>query len=159
MNPVVNLFYYYFVNQDGIGIVPFLEYMQKYSPEPTDSPQNFKRKVKHIENIKAHLKLLLERRGYYHAPPYIEEYTDRELGVLKIKIGKNLVRVTFYTHLSKESRKIVLLNVFEKPALYEKSKKRKVDKEIQKALDEAERYRDDYLNTGNAEMLSLEWFN
>jgi len=150
----VSLFCYYFEDQNGFRKVPFLEYMQKYSPKPTDSQQELKKKAKKIENIKTHLRNLLEKQGRYHEPPYVKEYTN-ELGILKIKEGKTLVRITFYTHVTLEERKIVLLSVFEKPSLYEKSKKRKVDKEVQKALDDAEYYRDDYLQTGNAKMLSL----
>lgn len=159
MSLTADLFCYSFKDQDGVRIVPFLEYMQKYNPEPTDSQQDFKKKVKHIQNIKSHLRLLLEKQGSYYVPPYIEKYKDRELGILKMRLGNNLVRVAFYTHVTEDFRKIVLLNVFEKPTLYEKSKKRKVDKEIQKALDDAESCRDNDLKTGNAEMLLLNWFN
>jgi len=148
---MVNLYCYYFKNQDGIEKIPFLEYMQKYSPKPTDQVKTI---VKKIKNIKTYLMILLEKQGHYHEPPYIKEYTNK-LGILKIKEGKTLVRVTFYTHVTPEERKIVLLSVFEKPSLYEKSKKRKVDREVQKALNNAEYYRDDYLQTGNAKILYL----
>jgi hypothetical protein len=128
-------------------IVPFLEYMEKYKPDPDDSPKEKNKKTKNVQEIKARLRYLVDEKGSYHVPPYIEKYINREIGILKIKLGRTLVRIAFYTHLTEEFNRIILLNAFEKPSSYEKVKKRRVDAQIQNALNEAENFRDNYLKS------------
>ncbi|MFH1012238.1 MAG: hypothetical protein V1760_00610, partial [Candidatus Peregrinibacteria bacterium] len=69
-------------------------------------------------------------------------YKNRNFGVLKIKESATLVRIAFF---AKVGSKIVLLGAMDKPKLYEKAKKQKVGRMIEKFLDQAEQNRQDYL--------------
>jgi hypothetical protein len=135
-----NVKLYGFKNQQNEVEVPFAAYMEKYASIGNDAEKT--RKVKQIMNIKAHINYLVENKGVYNLPDKTQQYVDRNLGILKIKEGYTLIRIAFMTIPDKE---IILLNATDKPALYEKAKKLKVDKNIQDFLDEAECYRDDYL--------------
>ncbi|MFH1712827.1 MAG: hypothetical protein ABH896_01385, partial [Candidatus Jacksonbacteria bacterium] len=42
--------------------------------------------------------------------------------------------------------KLVLLNAFQKPALYTKGAKKRVEKEIQKILEQTNKYYNDFIN-------------
>ena len=98
--------------------------------------------MKQLANIEAHLKYLFEYNGSYDQPPLIQKYKNTNIGILKIKESSNLARIAFFT---KRDKKIILLDVIDKPKLYEKGKKQKVDKMIEKFLDQGEFYRQDYI--------------
>ncbi|MEN8219029.1 MAG: hypothetical protein ABFS56_22190 [Pseudomonadota bacterium] len=122
--------------------VPFLEYMAKYELLDSDSDKERERKAKHILHIKDVLIYLYQHKGSYNLP-MTEQYKGREIGILKIKEGKTLVRIGFYTILEE---KIILLGVFDKPNKYgNKAKGKGVNKMIQEALDTFEVYKDDHM--------------
>lgn len=133
---------YAFINEKNELQSPFLEYLEKYSLSTKDSDSDCELKVKRITNIKVHLDHLLQNNGRYHLPPLAAQYRNTEIGILKIKEGKSLVRIAFFTRIGEE---IILLGAFDKPNLYEKGKKKKIDRFIQNFLHKVERYRKDYL--------------
>jgi hypothetical protein len=96
------------------------------------------RKTKQITNIKAHINhYLIEQKGNCDC-----FYIGRKVEILKIRQGKTLIRIAF-TKISENI--ILLLDAIEKPDFYEKAKKLKVDKHIQRFLNRSEKYMDDYL--------------
>jgi len=122
--------------------VPFLEYMEKYKLESTDSDNEVEQKVKHILHIKDVLIYLLQHKGSYNLP-MTEQYKGREIGILKIQESDTLVIIGFYTIVGEE---IILLDAFDKPKKYgNKAKGKEVNKMIQEALDTFEAYKEDYL--------------
>ncbi|MEN8216967.1 MAG: hypothetical protein ABFS56_11465 [Pseudomonadota bacterium] len=122
--------------------VPFLEYMAKYELLDSDSEKEIELKVKHILHIKDVLIYLFEHKGSYNLS-MTEQYKGREIGILKIKEGKTLVRICFYTI---DGEEIILLGGFDKPNKYgNKAKGKNLNKMIQEALDTFEFYKDDYL--------------
>jgi hypothetical protein len=65
---------------------------------------------------------------------------------LKIKEGNVLVRIGFITFENKHE--IIVFDAFDKPYLYEKAKKREVEKDEQKFVNKIENYVTDYLKNG-----------
>lgn len=124
------------------GEVPFLEYMMKYESKESDSEKEIEQKAKHILHIKDVLIYLYEHKGSYNLA-ITEQYKKRDFGILKIKEGKSLIRIGFYTIVGEE---IVLLDVYDKPNKYGNfAKGKNVNKIIQEALDTFEAYKEDYL--------------
>lgn len=126
---------YAFKNKNGELEAPFLEYLEKYALKDKDLEKERKSKLKHLANVESHIKYLLEHGGSYDLSPMAQKYKDRKFGILKIKEKSKLIRLAFFT---KKGDQIILLNAIDKPKLYEKVKKQKVDKMIEKFLDEAE---------------------
>lgn len=122
---------------------PFLEYLEKYALKNRDTKKKKEQKVKQLMNVKAHLEFLVDNKGKYDLPPIVKKYRKQNIGIIKIKESNKLVRIAFFT---KSGNAIVLLGAMNKPKLYEKSKKQKVDKMIEKFLDQMEANRLDYLN-------------
>lgn len=60
---------------------------------------------------------------------------------MRIKDSSNLIRILYFCYCQET---LVLLHVFEKPDYYDKGKKRKVEKEIYLALEQAYRNYQDY---------------
>lgn len=143
---------YAFTNKNKELEAPFLEYLEKYALEPKDNEKKKGQKVKRLMNLKAHLEHVMNNKGKYDLPPLAQKYKGRHIGILKIKEADGLVRIAFYT---KQANTIVLLDAFDKPKLYEKGKKLKVDKMIEKFLDQAEAFLSDYLKSNHSIPLNL----
>ncbi len=133
---------YAFRNKNKELEAPFLEYLEKYSIKTRDSKKRVDQKTKQLMNIKAHLQYLSDNKGKYNLPPIIQKYKDRSIGIIKIREGEKLVRIAFFT---KRGNAIILLGAMDKPRLYGKGMKHKVDKMIEKYLDRMEEYRLDYI--------------
>lgn len=131
---------------------PFLEYLEQYALQAKDSEKKKEQKVKRIMNIKAHLEHLLNHRGNYNLPPLVEQYRERNVGILKIKGPDNLLRIAFFTVVDDV---IVILNAIDKPKLHEKQKKQKVDAMIETFLDQADDYRKQFLQNKYSIPLNL----
>ena len=133
---------YAFQNQKGELEAPFLEYLEKYSISDLDSEKQKDLKTKKLMNIKAHLEHLIDNKGKYNIPSIVQKYKEKEIGILKIKESGNLVRIAFFTQIEDT---IILLDAFDKPKLYEKQKKKKINTFIQKFLNKAEEFKSDYI--------------
>ncbi len=143
---------YAFKNKNKELEAPFLEYLEKYSIRDKDSAKARNLKLKQLANIEAHLAYLLEHKGSYALPPLAQKYKNTKIGILKIKESSNLVRIAYFT---RHGNNIILLDAMDKPKLYEKGQKNKVDKLIQKFLDKNENYRQDYLKQNISLPLNL----
>ena len=126
---------YAFKNKNGELEAPFMGYLQKYAIKKKDNKKVQGKKVKQIMNIEAHLEHLVQNRGKYNNPPITQAYRNRSIGIMKIKEAEGLVRIAFYTKLGND---IVILDAMNKPKLYGKGQKQKVDKMIEKFLDRSE---------------------
>lgn len=132
---------YAFKNKNSELEAPFLEYLEKYAIKKRDKKKVQDKKTKQIMNIKAHLEHLTQNRGKYNNPPITQAYRNRSIGIMKIKEADGLVRIAFYTKLGND---IVILDAMDKPKLYEKGQKQKTDRMIEKFLNRAEQYKQDY---------------
>ncbi len=144
---------YAFENDAGELEAPFLEYLQeKYSPPENENEKAREKRIRNVIGIREHIRHLVGKKGAYYAPPIIKSYNCseingiNEIGILKIKEGKTLIRIAFVT--LKDRGEIVLFNAIDKPDLYQKAQKRKVDKMIGKFIGEIEEYVADYLEKG-----------
>ena len=118
---------YAFRNKEKELEAPFLEYLEKYAIKKRDTKKKEGQKVKQIMNIEAHLKYLSDNKGRYDLPPIVQKYRNRNIGIIKIKEAEKLVRIAFF---AKRGNTIILLGAMDKPRLYEKGMKQKVDKMI-----------------------------
>lgn len=126
--------YYAYKNENNEIICPFLEYMQKYN-DPND------KNIKQASNIEAMIDHVAQRGGNYNLQNKTEEYAP-DLGAIKIKAGKMLVRIAFITIVDE---KMVLLDVMEKPSKYSGKNKLVIQKEIAQFIKKALKHREDYL--------------
>ncbi len=143
---------YAFANGEELE-APFLEYLQqKYAPPGNESDRDREKRVRKIISIREHIRHLVERKGIYYIPPLMKSYKCRkigdinEIGILKIKEGNVLVRIGFITFADRQE--IIIFDAFDKPYLYEKAKKREVEKDEQKFIRNIEDYLTDYLKNG-----------
>ena len=143
---------YAFKNQDNKMEASFLEYPEKYSFGKNDSEKDKLNKNKKLGNIKMYLEYLKNKKGFYNIPPIVQKYHNHSISILKIKESTKLVRIAFFT---KSGDKIILLNAIDKPKLYEKGIKKKINKKIAKFLIQAERYMKDYLKNNLFLQLTL----
>ena len=147
----MELVVYVFRRQNNEIESPLLKYLQKYVISEKDNVQKIEKKHKRLANIEMHLKYLRNNKGKFNIPPLVQKYTGFNIGILKIKEGKILIRISFFVYQDK----IIILDVIEKPKLYEKAKKKLVDKIIYKFLNKSEKYKQDCLKNNNFTPLSL----
>lgn len=109
-----------FENNDGELEAPFLEYLQeKYKPPDNENEKAKEKRIRKIIAVREHIRHLAGKKGAYYAPPIIKSYNCaeingiNEIGILKIKEGKILIRIAFVT--LKDKGEIVIFNAFEKP--------------------------------------------
>lgn len=133
---------------------PFLEYLQqKYAPPENESDNDREKRVNKIINVRERIKHIIERKGIYYIPPLVKSYNCRtigginEIGILKIKEGEILVRIGFVTFRDKQE--IIIFDAFDKPDLYEKAKKREVEKAEKMFVENIVDYITDYLKNGD----------
>ncbi len=143
---------YAFKGKNGELESPFMEYLEKYAVRDRDPKKKKSLKLKQLANIESHLNYLAEHRGKYDLLPLAQKYKNRSIAILKIKESSKLVRIAFFT---KKGSTIILLNAIDKPKLYEKGKKQQVDKVIEKFLDQAEEYKNNYMKSNLSMPLNL----
>ena len=136
---------HYFCRKDAKGAItdaPFIEYLNDKYLTRTGGPKSLAA-AKQFHTVMAVVQHIAGSfRGGYTLPPYSEHYRDHRIGVMKLHEGKRLVRIAYYAEVK---GKLVILTAYDKPALYEKGTKKKVDKDIEKHLAIAEQCLDDLL--------------
>ena len=102
-----------------------MEYLEKnyYKNNEID-----KKNIKKIAHIDATIQHIADSGGKYNQPPISQLYQNRKVGVMKISEKEKLIRIAFW---AKINHQMVILNIKDKPKLYEKMVKKKVDKKIQ----------------------------
>lgn len=145
---------YAFSNVDNELEVPFLEYLEKNFLPREESEKTREKRVKHIINVREHIKHLAVKKGIYNSPPLVKAYKCpkvgdiTEIGILKIKEGKILISVGFITFTDRDE--IVIFDAFDKPVMYEKAKKRKIEKIEDEFVESIRNQIEDYLKNGYA---------
>ena len=138
----MNVVCYAYRDENGSLISPFMEYVDVYRACQKDTPRQCAQKAKRLINIFQHIEFAADNNGAYFLSDIVELYKDTSIAILKMKEGDHLVRIAFFTLLGES---LVLLGAYDKPKLYEKGKKRRVDKKIKKFLLQMEEYRQDFL--------------
>lgn len=135
--PFSKIFVYCKKDHKGNHIIPFFDALdERYGKAPHTLIAE-----SHLISIKAHIKHIALHGGRYNCPPVSAHYNGQNVGIIKISEGEELIRIAFYAKVGDE---MVVLSIKEKPSLYDKGKKKKVEKEMQKWLDEAEEYLKEY---------------
>lgn len=125
------------------GKVPIKEYLAKYVPMELDSLLVINKKLKKYSKIESILRLVLENRGIIGGEYSSSLKGKYDFQEIKIKEGQSLSRILYFCYYKEE---LVLLSGFDKPCLYEKAKKKKVDQMIKKEFDQAQEYYVDFIN-------------
>ncbi len=154
----MNLYYFGIYNKETDELIlPFKEYLQKYKQVEDESEKARDKRIKRIINIREHLRHLKIRKGSYYIPPIVKHYRCANIdeidkfGILKIKEGKNLIRIAFITYKDK----IIVFDAFDKPEKYEKKLKRKIKKIEKEFIEKIENYITYYLKNKYAILMEL----
>src|SRR3989344_1606892 len=115
--------------QTKSGRLPTREYLSKYDPT---KPNDYKKLAK-VDSV---IRLAAERGGR-PGGDFSSSLQNYDFQELKIPEGERLVRIPYFIF---RKEKLVLLNAFDKPKLYESGKKRKVDLNIHLFYEEANRF-------------------
>jgi len=136
----------YYQKQDGH--VPVEEYLeQQYEVLESDSKKVRNDKMKRLAKLEAVIKNAAQNGGVaggmFSAP--LNGYAFQEL---RIREGSQnrLVRILYFSYSRK---KLILLNAYDKPDLYEKGGKKKIDKEINDVHRVTNQYYKDFLQNPN----------
>ncbi|MFH1890673.1 MAG: type II toxin-antitoxin system RelE/ParE family toxin [Candidatus Kuenenbacteria bacterium] len=131
----------YYFNQKS-QISPVKEFLLKYDLKESDSKKQEERKIKILAYIDQTIQFITEHKGR-PIPPVAKPLKGYKFHEMRIKDRINLVRILYFCYTQE---KLVLLNAFEKPDLYEKGLKKKVDREINKMLKQTQQYYQDFLS-------------
>lgn len=131
---------YYYDKQ--LHIVPVKEFLSKYSLKAVDSKKQELHKVKVLAFIDQTIKFIAENKGR-PIPPTARALKGHKFHEMRIKDGSNLIRILYFIYYHE---KLVLLNAFEKPDFYDKGVKKKINKEIEKILEQTEEYYKNFIN-------------
>ena len=134
----MQIIYYY--NQEE-SISPVRNFLLKYDINKNDSERVVNHKVKVLAFIDQAIKFTAENKGKPILPiaKTIRGYKFHEL---RVKDGSSLVRIFYFVYIQE---KLVLLYALEKPGNYDKGLKKKIDKEIEKAIKLADKYYKDFI--------------
>lgn len=131
---------YYHILQTGN--TPVKKFLMKYDCKPTDKAKQQARKVKTLAFIDQVIQFIAEHNGK-PVPPIAKTIRGYKFHELRIKEGSQLIRILYFCY---HQERLVLLNAFQKPALYIKGAKKRVEKEIQKIFEQTNQYYDDFIN-------------
>lgn len=134
-----------YYNND-LKIAPVKKFLLGYGLKPDDTAKQQNRKIKALAFVDQAIKFIAENKGQ-PIPPIAKPLKGYKFHEIRIKAGKNLIRILYFCHFKE---KLVLLNAFEKPEFYEKKLKKKIEKEISKILEQTKLYYEDFIkNTQN----------
>jgi len=136
----------YYHNLD-LNIVPVKKFLLKYDLKSSDNAKTKNRKIKILAFIDQTIKFIAENKGQ-PVLPIAKPLRNYKFHEMRVKTGSNLIRILYFCYLQK---KLVLLNAFEKPVLYEKKRKKKIEREISKILDQTNNYYKDFIKNQNYE--------
>ena len=114
----MNIVYYY--NKE-LQWFPVKKFLAKYACLPKDSARVRDKKVKVLAFIDQSIQFIAEHKGK-PIPPIAKTIRGYKFHELRIKEGNKLIRILYFAY---HKEKLVLLNAFEKPELYQKGKKKK----------------------------------
>lgn len=128
------------------GTVPVKEYLDKYIPNKEDDQKTKESKIRNHLRINSVIKLATEKNGIpgggFSSP--VSGYKFQ-----KLKIRENnesQIRILYFCF---NEEKLVLLNVWEKPKLYGKIKRKKEKLKEKKICEITKGYYDDFIKNPN----------
>ena len=120
--------YYYNLN---LQISPVKQFLFKYNLKLNDTEKRKNHKIKTLAFIDQAIQFISENKAK-PIPPIAKTIRGYKFHEIRVKDGSNLIRIFYFCY---HQEKLVLLNAFEKPDLYEKGLKKKIDKKIIKILE------------------------
>lgn len=137
----------YYYNR-RFNIAPVKQFLSKYDLKLEDTKKQTNHKVKVLAFIDQTVKFIAEHKGQ-PIPPIAKTIRGHPFHEMRIKDGSNLIRILYFSFCQE---KLVLLNAFEKPELYNKGLKKKIEKQILKIIEQTKIYYQDFIkNSQNYE--------
>ena len=136
--------YYYNLN---LRISPVKQFLFKYNLKSSDTEKRKNHKIKTLAFIDQAIQFISENKAK-PIPPIAKTIRGYKFHEIRVKDGSSLIRIFYFCY---HQEKLVLLNAFEKPDLYEKGLEKKIDKKIVKILEQTKEYYQDFINTQNYE--------
>ena len=140
----MKIIYYHNLN---LQISPVKQFLLKYDLKSNDTEKRKNHKIKILAFIDQAIQFVVENKAK-PIPPVAKTIRGYKFHEIRVKDGSNLIRIFYFCY---HQEKLVLLNAFEKPDLYEKGLKKKIDKKIVKILEQTKKYHQDFINTQNYE--------
>jgi hypothetical protein len=123
------------------GLVPVKDYLSKYRPLAQDKESIQQKKIKSFRRIDFVISRATENNGIIGGE-YSCSVPAHSFQKIRIKDGGNLVRILYFCYLGE---RLVLLNAYDKPDLYDKGAKKKIDKMINEKMSDAQNYYQDFI--------------
>jgi len=136
----MDIVYYYDADSQ---IAPVKKFLCKYAISSNDESRQKEHKLKMIALIDGVIRKASENKGIVGGQFSEPLRGNWNFQAFRIKDGRILNRIFYFCYYS---NKLVLLSAIDKPDNYEKGKKKKVDREYQKALLKAEDYYKKFIN-------------
>lgn len=124
-----------------LGISPVKTFLAQYALSSAKTEQQRERRAKVAVFIDQTIHFIAEHRGR-PIPPSALPLRGYPFQEMRIKDSSNLIRILYFCY---HQETLVLLHAFEKPDYYDKAKKKKVEKEIYLALEQAYNNYQDYI--------------
>ena len=140
----MKVIYYHNLN---LRISPVRQFLFKYDLKSSDTEKRKNHKIKTLAFIDQAIQFIAENKAK-PVPPIAKTIRGYKFHEIRVKDGSSLIRIFYFCY---HQEKLVLLNAFEKPDLYEKGLKKKIDKKIIKILEQTKEYHQDFINTQNYE--------
>ena len=134
----MEIVYYY---SNDFKFAPVKQFLSKYSLKSSDTEKQRNHKIKILAFIDQTIKFIVENKGR-PVPPIAKSIKGYKFHEMRIKDESKLIRILYFCY---HQEKLVLLNAFEKPTLYEKVLKRKINKEITKILEQTKMYYQNFI--------------
>ncbi len=136
--------YYHNLN---LQLSPVKHFLFKYDLKSGDTEKRKNHKIKTLAFIDQSIQFIVENKTR-PIPPIAKTVREYKFHEIRVKDGNSLVRIFYFCY---HQEKLVLLNAFEKPDLYEKGLKKKIDKKIIKILEQTKEYYQDFIKNQNYE--------
>jgi phage-related protein len=130
----------YYFNQEK-SVLPVKDFLFKYDIKRNDSERTVNHKIKVLAFIDQAIKFTAENNGK-PIPPIAKTIRGYKFHELRVKDGSSLIRIFYFVYIQK---KLVLLNCLEKSENYDKGLKKKINKEIKKAIELTNQYYKDFI--------------
>ncbi len=128
------------------GYVPASAFLsRRYGISNNDDKKTQVNKSKKFAKVRIIIKIATENGGIAGGS-FSSSLIGYSFQELRIQEGNRLVRILYFAY---HKEKLVLLNAYDKPNLYEKNGKKKVEKEIEVIHKQTQEYYEDFLKNPN----------
>ena len=140
----MKVIYYY---NSNLRISPVKQFLFKYDFNSSDNEKQTNHKIEILAFIDQAIQFIAENKAK-PIPPIAKTIRGYKFHEIRVKDGSSLIRIFYFCYYQE---KLILLNVLEKPNLYEKGVKKKIDKKIINILEQTKEYYKDFINNQNYE--------